>query len=101
MGSQNLTNFYFTIFEYWNFGRIIAIQPMERRGPELRSMDFFTKFLIRHWNFWTLPGLEDRPQTQKVSCLTIFALRPLQRAFIHPILTAGTQVLLEKTHFSW
>jgi hypothetical protein len=107
MGSQNRTNFYITIFEYWNFGRTIAIQPMERRGPELRSMGFFnisTKFLIGRipsgigiFGLWPDWRMSPRRRWLLVSCLTVFALRPLQRALIHPILIAGTQVILEKS----
>jgi hypothetical protein len=37
------------IFEFWDFGLIMATEPMERRGSEFGSMGFFNismKFLI-------------------------------------------------------
>jgi hypothetical protein len=29
------------IIEFWDFGRILAIKPMERRGSKLGSVSFF------------------------------------------------------------
>jgi hypothetical protein len=62
------------IFEFWDFGWIMAIKPMERWGTQLVSMGFFNiaiKFLIDrvyhyaiYCNFGTLARLESRSQAQ-------------------------------------
>jgi hypothetical protein len=90
------------LFEFWNFGRIMTIEPIEHRGSKLGSIGFFNisiKFLIervpscRIFEFWDFGQIGSRPQAQMAINLrlkVIFMLRSFKQAIICPILIAGT-----------
>jgi hypothetical protein len=98
------------ILVFWDFGRIMAIGPMEHRGSKFGSMSFFNisiKFLIdrvpscRKFQFWDI-GIGSRPQAQMTMSpiqKTFLVLRSFERALICSILIAGTQVMLRKAYF--
>jgi hypothetical protein len=90
------------ILVFWDFGRIMAIEPMEHRGSKLGSMGFFIisiKFLIERvpschiFEFWDFGRIGSRPQAQMTMSLKlkmILSLRPFKRTIICKILIVGT-----------
>jgi hypothetical protein len=96
------------ILVFWDFGRIMAIEPMEHRGSKLGPMGFVNisiKFLIervplcRIFEFWDFGRIASRPKAQMTMSLKlkmILTLRPFKRAIICPcpILIVGTRVML-------
>jgi hypothetical protein len=94
------------ILVFWDFGRIMAIEPMEHRGSKLGSMGLFNisiKFLIergpscRILEFWDFGRIASRPQAQMTMSLKlkmILTSRPFKRTIICPILIVGTRVML-------
>jgi hypothetical protein len=94
------------ILVFWDFGRIMAIKPIEHRDSKLGSIGFFNiniKFLIERvpscsiFEFWDFGRIGSRPQAQMTTSpklKMILTLRPLKRAIICPILIVGTIYLI-------
>jgi hypothetical protein len=98
------------IFEFWDFGRIMAV------GHSTKSQNRDCRvFFSSPWNFWsiehnhalywkfgTLAGLRSRPQVQMAMDLihkTFLVLIPFEGALTCSILIAGTQVMVRKAYF--
>jgi hypothetical protein len=96
-------------FEFWNFGRIMAVGHRawsQNRDSRVFSSSPWNFWSIEHshalyWKFGTLAGLESRPQAQMTMgpIQKFLVLRPFERALTSSILTAGTQVMLRKAYF--
>jgi hypothetical protein len=98
------------IFEFWDFGRIMAVGhwvKSQNRGSRIFSSSPLNFWSIEHnhalyWKFGTLVGLRSRPQAQTTmgpKQKTFLVLRPFEGALICSILIAGTQVTLRKAYF--
>jgi hypothetical protein len=89
---------------YLNFGALAgswSLSLWKCIGSKFGSIGFFDKHEIPdrqsttiYCNFGTLAGLESRPQTQCNLCAETFPTN-----FLNMI--TGTQVIQEKTNFSW
>jgi hypothetical protein len=107
VGPYSVSNFWSKeyhhgILVFWDFGRILAIEPMEHRDSKLGSMGFFNisiKFLFvrvascRIFEFWDFGRIGSRPQPQMAMNLKLYinlTLIPFKRAIICPTLIAGT-----------
>jgi hypothetical protein len=96
------------IFEFWDFGRIMAVgywAKSQNQDSWVYSSSPWNFWSIEHnhalyWKFGTLAGLRSRPQAQ-------MTINPIQKAFLVPrsfeeALTCSiliTQVMLRKAFF--
>jgi hypothetical protein len=98
------------IFEFWDFGRIMAVGhwiESQNRESRVFSSSPWNFWSIEHnyalyWKFGTLAGLGSRPQAQMTMGpiqKSFLALKPFEGALTCSILIAGTQVMLRKAYF--
>jgi hypothetical protein len=100
------------LFEYWDFGRIMAVGRLKIAKSQNRDSWVFSSspwnFWSKehnhalYWNFVTLAGLGSRPQAQMTMSPiqnTFLVLRTFDEALTCSILIAGTQVMLKKAYF--
>jgi hypothetical protein len=98
------------IFEFWNFGRILAVghwTKSQNRDSRIFSSSPWNFWSIEYnhalyWKFGTFAGLGCRPQAQMTMSpihQTFLVLRPIGGALTCSILIAGTKVMVRKAYF--